>query len=148
MSSLFLRKNISVGASGALFGLLGAMLSELLMNWTIYANKVRIYVFIFIYVSIQTTSANNVYSMQLATSTMLILMILIGLMVGILPHVDNFSHLGGFITGFFLGFILLVHPHSNRINQTIAPHGYYTKSKYKSCQHIFLVLSVIALSVL
>ena len=31
---------VSVGASGALFGLLGAMLSEILTNWTIYANKV------------------------------------------------------------------------------------------------------------
>lgn len=31
---------VSVGASGALFGLLGAMLSELMINWTIYANKV------------------------------------------------------------------------------------------------------------
>lgn len=42
LSALFLRSNyISVGASGALFGLLGSMLSELIMNWTIYSNKVR-----------------------------------------------------------------------------------------------------------
>lgn len=31
---------VSVGASGALFGLLGTMLSELIANWTIYENKV------------------------------------------------------------------------------------------------------------
>lgn len=41
-SALFIQSNISVGASGALFGLLGGMLSELITNWTIYANKVLI----------------------------------------------------------------------------------------------------------
>lgn len=40
LSSLFIQSSISVGASGALFGLLGSMLSELITNWTIYANKV------------------------------------------------------------------------------------------------------------
>lgn len=40
LSSLSIESKISVGASGALFGLLGAMLSELITNWTIYANKV------------------------------------------------------------------------------------------------------------
>lgn len=48
LSSLFIQNNISVGASGALFGLLGAMLSELLTNWTIYSNKVNKTPFIYL----------------------------------------------------------------------------------------------------
>ncbi|KAL8232725.1 hypothetical protein R6Q57_002503 [Mikania cordata] len=119
LSSLFIRKSISVGASGALFGLLGAMLSELLTNWATYANK-------------------------LAALTLLVLMILMNLLVGILPHVDNFAHIGGFITGFFLGFILLARPQLD----WIVPPGYYghpMKPQYKLYQHILIVISVIAL---
>ncbi|CAN4102457.1 unnamed protein product [Withania somnifera] len=84
LSALFVKKNISVSASGALFGLLGAMLSELITNWTLYENKVWLLT--------------------------LLLIIAINLAVGILPHVDNFAHLGGFITGFLLGCVLLLRP--------------------------------------
>jgi len=41
LSSLFIRNIISMGTSGAIFGL-GAMLSELITNWSIHTNKVRI----------------------------------------------------------------------------------------------------------
>lgn len=41
LSALLLKNTISVCASGALFGLLGSMLSELLTNWGIYSNKVN-----------------------------------------------------------------------------------------------------------
>ncbi|TYH59483.1 hypothetical protein ES332_D08G224800v1 [Gossypium tomentosum] len=85
LSSLFIQDNIFVGASGALFSLLRAMLSELLTNWTIYTNKA-------------------------AALITLVVIIAINLVVGILPHVDNFAHIGGFLTGFLLGFVLLLRP--------------------------------------
>ena len=85
LSSLFIRNNISVGASGALFGLLGAMLSELITNWSIYTNKA-------------------------AALFTLLFIIVINLAIGMLPHVDNFAHIGGFLAGFLLGFILLLRP--------------------------------------
>ena len=50
LSALFNQNGVSVGASGALFGLLGVMLSELITNWTIYASKVSTrfhYLFLF-----------------------------------------------------------------------------------------------------
>ncbi|KAI3679880.1 hypothetical protein L2E82_50860 [Cichorium intybus] len=125
LSSLFVRTTISVGASGAIFGLLGGMLSELLTNWTIYANKFA------------------------ALSTLLII-ILINVAVGILPHVDNYAHIGGFFTGFFLGFVVLIRPQFKWINQKHVPPGYVaptTNSKYKSYQYILLILSLIVLLV-
>ncbi|KAF2302577.1 hypothetical protein GH714_037847 [Hevea brasiliensis] len=85
MSALSPKPNISVGASGALLGLLGSMLSELFLNWTIYANKCK---------SVST----------------LLLIITLNLAFGLIPHVDNSAHIGGFLSGFLLGFILLMRP--------------------------------------
>ncbi|PNY09510.1 inactive rhomboid protein 1-like [Trifolium pratense] len=113
---------ISVGASGALFGLLGAMLSELLTNWTIYLNKC-------------------------AALTSLLLIIGLNLAVGFLPHVDNSAHIGGFLAGFFLGFVILIRPQYGYVNKKYVPPGHDSKrkSKYKGYQYFFLILSVIVL---
>ncbi|KAL7594920.1 RHOMBOID-like protein 2 [Lactuca sativa] len=120
LSTLFIKNNISVGASGALFGLLGAMLSELLTNWTIYANKA-------------------------AALITLVIIILINLAVGILPHVDNFAHIGGFLTGFLLGFVLLIRPQFAWQERRHLPVEARGKSKYTLFQYAFWFLSMLLL---
>lgn len=118
LSTLFLRNNnVSVGASGALFGLLGAMLSELLTNWTIYTNKV-------------------------AALVTLVVIIVINLAVGILPHVDNFAHIGGFLSGFFLGFILLLRPQFGWTERLNIPADVRVKSKHAAYQYILWLLAL------
>ncbi|KAF8747641.1 hypothetical protein HU200_013213 [Digitaria exilis] len=92
MSALFIQSTISVGASGALFGLIGSMLSELITNWSLYANKV-------------------------AALVSLVLVIAVNLALGILPRVDNFAHIGGLISGFLLGFVFFIRPQFAWLNQ-------------------------------
>lgn len=118
LSSLFLQGSISVGASGALFGLLGAMLSELLTNWTIYTNKA-------------------------AALITLVIIIVINLALGILPHVDNFAHIGGFLSGFLLGFVLLLRPQFGWAERRNLPPDAHAKSKHTTYQYILCVVAFI-----
>ncbi|MFS7949575.1 putative peptidase S54, rhomboid, Rhomboid-like superfamily [Helianthus anomalus] len=120
LSALFIQRNISVGASGALFGLLGTMLSELFTNWTIYSNKA-------------------------AALFTLVIIVVVNLAVGILPFVDNFAHIGGFVTGFLLGFILLPRPQFGWLERHNLPAEVRVKSKYKAYQY---VLGLLALALL
>ncbi|KAJ0089301.1 hypothetical protein Patl1_31856 [Pistacia atlantica] len=120
LSALFLQSNISVGASGALFGLLGGMLSELITNWTMYDNKIAAFV-------------------------TLVVIVAVNLAVGILPHVDNFAHIGGFATGFLLGFVFLIRPQLGWVTQRYAPPGYSASSshKFKMYQCVLWIVSLI-----
>lgn len=120
LSCLFLQNSISVGASGALFGLLGAMLSELLTNWTIYTNKA-------------------------AAIITLLIIVAINLAVGILPHVDNFAHIGGFFTGFLLGFVLLIRPQFGWLETQHLPPQARVKSKHSIVQYVFCAIALVLL---
>lgn len=86
LSALFLEEDqVSVGASGALFGLLGATLAELITNWSRHDN-----------------------SSKCASLVRLLLLLFINLALGLMPFVDNFAHIGGFLAGFLLGFAVLM----------------------------------------
>ncbi|KAF6155529.1 hypothetical protein GIB67_017884 [Kingdonia uniflora] len=93
LGSAFFVQNIpAVGSSGALFGLLGALLSGLIRNWKVYSDK-------------------------FAVLAALVLVALVNFGLGLLPHVDNFSNMGGFVSGFLLGLALLFNPHVEQVAQ-------------------------------
>jgi membrane associated rhomboid family serine protease len=79
----------SVGASGALFGVLALVMLDLLYNWNTRRSPVTDLLF-------------------------LLLDIAISFVLGLLPGLDNFAHIGGFIMGLVLGICLLHSPQAIR----------------------------------
>lgn len=79
----------SVGASGALFGIIALVLLDLLYSWKDRRNPVKDLLFI-------------------------ILDMVIAFVLGLLPGLDNFVHIGGFLMGLSLGVCILHSPNSLR----------------------------------
>ncbi|CAL9178201.1 unnamed protein product [Musa hybrid cultivar] len=69
------------------------------------------------------------------------------LSVGILPHVDNYSHIGGFLTGFLLGSVLLIQPQFGWLEGHNLPPTDRVKSKHMAYQYILWVMSLILLGI-
>ncbi|MQM17149.1 hypothetical protein Taro_050116 [Colocasia esculenta] len=84
-------------------------------------------------------------SISAAALFSLLVIVLINLAVGILPHVDNFAHIGGFVTGFLLGFILLLRPQFGWMERHNLPPESRVKSKHMVYQYILWVTAMILL---
>ncbi|KAA8914098.1 hypothetical protein TRICI_002995 [Trichomonascus ciferrii] len=80
----------STGASGALFGVIALDLLDLLFNWQLYLNPVR-------------------------NLLLHIAEIIVSFVIGLLPGLDNFSHIGGFAMGLLTGTALLRSPIKLRV---------------------------------
>lgn len=75
--------------------------------------------------------------------TLIILVIVVlNLVVGILPHVDNFAHIGGFLTGVLLGFVLLPRPQLGWVERRNRPPDILVKPKYKAYQYVLWFISL------
>lgn len=79
----------STGASGSLFGIIALTLLDLLYSWKERRSPVKDLMFI-------------------------ILDVIISFILGLLPGLDNFSHIGGFLMGLALGISILHSPNSLR----------------------------------
>ncbi|TAQ88764.1 hypothetical protein B7494_g2930 [Chlorociboria aeruginascens] len=89
----------STGASGSLFGIIALNLLDLFYTWKTRRNPGKELAFI-------------------------MLDIVISFVLGLLPGLDNFSHIGGFLMGLILGICILHSPDSlrKRINQDEPPY--------------------------
>lgn len=72
----------SVGASGSIFGVMAVVLIDLLLNFKLVTNR--------------WTELRN-----------LLIQIIFSLALGLFPLIDNFAHVGGFVTGVITGVLLL-----------------------------------------
>lgn len=85
---------------------------------------------------------------QVATFVTLLVIVAVNLAVGILPHVDNFAHIGGFLSGFFLGFVILIRPQYSWITQKYTHPGFIStsvKPKFQMYQRTLWVVSLVVL---
>ena len=83
---------LSVGASGALFGLVGLQLVDIVRTWEVISNR----------------------TMTVATFG---ISLVLNFAVGLLPFIDNFAHAGGFVGGALVS--LLIIPHIHRKNTSL-----------------------------
>lgn len=90
LSAIFLPQYISVGASGGIFGFIGMCVSDIVVNWNL------------LFVKEDGDDKDHRFR---HTMVLLWLMvdILVNLVIGLTPFVDNFTHLGGFVYGFLCG---------------------------------------------
>ncbi|CAI4211302.1 unnamed protein product [Parascedosporium putredinis] len=79
----------STGASGALFGVIALLLLDLLYSWQERRNPVKDLLFV-------------------------LLDVVISFVLGLLPGLDNFAHIGGFVMGLGLGICVLHSPNALR----------------------------------
>jgi tetratricopeptide (TPR) repeat protein len=117
-SYIFNPITIAAGASGALLGLVGALSGFYL---TMYKDS---------------NARKNLYG--------LLFLVAINLVLGLRPGIDNWAHMGGLITGFFLGYFLT--PVSGFLHPGF--EGFYVINKFKNSFTRYAAILIVVFAIL
>ena len=130
VSAICLPGFISVGASGGIFGLIGGCMADICLNWNLLFLK--------------TTTDGDSRTRHLCVLLWLAMDIIVNCLLGFTPFVDNFTHLGGFVYGFCIGFASIERLASGFFGIRIG-NSFWSKLKSALLRYFGLVLSVVAI---
>lgn len=100
LSSILLTQYISVGASGGIFGCMGACLSDMFIHWNL--------LFLDDYNGTdETEAANTTKKRNFWALFWLVTEVIVNILIGLTPYVNNFIHLGGFFYGILCGWSVI-----------------------------------------
>ncbi|CAJ1947677.1 unnamed protein product [Cylindrotheca closterium] len=130
LSAIFLPEYITVGASGGIFGLIGACLSDIIMNWKLLFSDF-----------ITENGKQHKHAMVIV---FLLLDIALNMVLGCTPYVDNWSHLGGMGIGLLCGLSTMERLPSDFFGME---ESFWSKAKQIVFRFLGLIVSVIGIIV-
>lgn len=128
LSAIFLPNMVSVGASGGIFGLIGACLADIYMNWGLLFNKF-------------VNGKNNHVHVYVLLA--LLADIIVNSLIGLTPFVDNFTHLGGMIFGFICGTSTMQRISTDMFDDHKKTKTFWTNAKSHFVQFLGIIVTLI-----
>jgi len=130
LSAIFLPAYITVGASGGIFGLIGACLADIIMNWRLLFSDF-----------VNENGKKHKHAMVII---FLLVDIILNSIIGLTPYVDNFTHLGGMGIGFLCGISTMERLPSDFFG---IQQDWVTKTKQIVIRFFGLIVSIIGILV-
>jgi len=130
LSALFNPGRVAVGASGGVFGLIGACMADIFVNWNL------------MFLVFRDRPDMSGCCIKLKCLFLMAFEMALNWIVGLTPYIDNLAHMGGWIYGFLVGVVIL-----ERLPLGFFGHGIGLATKCRGFLFRFLVAGFIAGSI-